>query len=71
MDNYLNKKVEIKEKIFSALSSTNMPANAPRGWNLLTGVITNIIHIAGKSFLELDNKILVSLDYIYKIEIID
>lgn len=66
MNNYLNKKVEIREKVFGGVSSTNMPMN--NKFNTLVGVITNIY---ANKFIELDNKILIAIDYIYKIEIID
>ena len=66
MNNYLNKKVEIREKVFGGVSSTNMPMN--NKFNTLVGTITNIYD---NKFIELDNKILLAIDYIYKIEIID
>ena len=66
MKNYLNKKVEIREKVFGGVSSTNMTLN--NKLNTLVGVITNIYD---NKFIELDNKILLSIDYIYKIEILD
>ena len=66
MDNYLNKKVEIREKVFGGVSSTNIPMN--NKFNTLIGIITNIYD---NKFIELDNKILIALDYIYKIEIVD
>lgn len=66
MDNYLNKKVEIREKIFGAASSTHIPMS--NKVNTLVGVITNIY---ANKFIELDNKILIAIDYIYKIEIVD
>ena len=66
MNNYLNKKVEIREKVFGGVSSTNMPMN--NKFNTLVGVITNIYD---NKFIELDNKILLAMDYIYKIEIVD
>ena len=66
MNNYLNKKVEIREKVFTGVSSTNMPMN--NIYNTLVGLITNIYD---DKFIELDNKILIAIDYIYKIEIVD
>ena len=66
MNNYLNKKVEIREKIFSGVSSTDMPLN--NKYNTIIGTLTNIYD---NKFVELDNKILISIDYIYKIEIVD
>lgn len=66
MNKYLNRKVEIREKVFGGISSTNMPMN--NKFNSFVGIITNIYD---NKFIELDNKILISLDYIYKIEIID
>lgn len=66
MNNYLNKKVEIREKIFSTTSSTNIPMN--NKFNTTIGIITNIYD---NKFIELDNKVLIALDYIYKIEIMD
>ena len=66
MNNYLNKKVEIREKVFGGVSSTNIPMN--NKFNTLVGVITNIYD---NKFIELDNKILLAIDYIYKIEIVD
>ena len=66
MDNYLNKKVEIREKMYNDLISTY-----ESGRNTQIGIITNIINSAGKIFIELDNKILINTNYIYKIEIID
>lgn len=66
MNKYLNKKVEIREKVFGGISSTNMPMN--NKFNTLVGVITNIYD---NKFIELDNKILLALDFIYKIEIVD
>lgn len=66
MKNYLNKKVEIREKVFAGVSSTNMPLN--NQFNTLVGVITNIYD---NKFIELDNKKLIAIDYIYKIEIVN
>ena len=66
MNNYLNKKVEIREKVFGTVSSTNIPMN--NKFNTIVGVITNIYD---NKFIELDNKILLALDYIYKIEIVE
>lgn len=66
MKNYLNKKVEIREKVFGGVSSTNMPLN--NGLNTIVGVITNIYD---DKFIELDNKVLLAIDYIYKVEIVD
>ena len=65
MNNYINKKVEISEKVFSSISSTS---KLNSGFNTIVGTITNIYN---NKFIELDNKLLISLDYIYKIEIID
>ena len=67
MNNYLNKKVEIREKVFGGVSSTNIPMTNNK-FNTLVGIITNIYD---NKFIELDNKILLAIDYIYKIEIID
>ena len=67
MNNYLNKKVEIREKVFGGISSTNIPMNYNK-FNTLVGIITNIYD---NKFIELDNKILLAIDYIYKIEIVD
>ena len=66
MDKFLNKKVEIREKVFGGVSSTNMPMN--NKFNTVIGTITNI---CDNRFIELDDKILIALDYIYKIEILD
>lgn len=66
MENYINRKVEIREKVFAMVSSTNIPMN--NKYNTITGTITNIYD---NKFLELDNKILIALDYIYKVEVID
>ena len=66
MNNYLNKKVEIREKIFGAASSTFFVVQ--ENMNKTVGVITNIYD---NKFIELDNKILIAIDFIYKIEIID
>lgn len=65
MNNYLSKKVAIREKLFE-YSSTNIPLN--NKYNTTIGVITNIYD---NKFIELDNKILIAIDYIYKIEILD
>ena len=67
MDNYLNKKVEIREKVFGGITSTSYGLGGSAA-NKIVGVITHIY--AGK-FIELDNKILIAIDYIYKIEIVD
>ena len=64
MKNYLNKKVEIREKVFGVSSSTYKQYN----YNALVGIITNIYD---NKFIELDNKILLALDYSYKIEIVN
>lgn len=64
MKNYLNKRVEIREKVFGGISSTRTNDKL----NTLVGIMTNIY---GNKFIELDNKILIAIDYIYKIEIID
>ena len=66
MDHYLNKKVEIREKIFGVASSTYFIVQ--ENMNKTVGVITNIYD---NKFIELDNKILIAIDFIYKIEIID
>ena len=66
MEKYINKKVVIREKVFAAVSSTNMPMN--NKFNTLIGVITDIID---NRFIELDRKKLVAIDYIYTIEIAD
>lgn len=66
MNNYLNKKVEIREKIFGVASSTYFIVQ--ENMNKTVGVITNIYD---NKFIELDNKILIAIDFIYKIEIID
>lgn len=66
MEKYINKKVVIREKVFSTVSSTNMPMN--NKFNTLIGVITDIID---NRFIELDGKKLVAIDYIYTIEIAD
>lgn len=65
MNNYLNEKVAIREKLFE-YSSTNISLN--NKYNTTIGVITNIYD---NKFIELDNKILIAIDYIYKIEILD
>ena len=65
MNNYLNKKVEIREKVFGGMSSTFLTMY--RKANVVVGTITNIYD---NKFIELDNKILISIDYIYKIEIV-
>ena len=61
---YINKKVVIREKIFETVSSTNMPMN--NKLNTLIGVITDTID---NRFIELDEKKLIAIDYIYTIEI--
>ena len=66
MDTYLNKKVEICEKIFGAASSTYFLIQ--ENINKTVGIITNIYD---NKFIELDNKILIAIDFIYKIEILD
>ncbi len=65
--NYEGKTVEIREKIFSAASSTNLPLGGD-AFNTTRGVVTNVYT---DKFIELDHKILISLDYVYKIEVID
>ena len=66
MDKYLNKKVEKKKKIFGAASSTYFLIQ--ENINKTVGIITNIYD---NKFIELDNKILIAIDFIYKIEILD
>ena len=66
MDNYINKKVQIWEKLFDEFSSVDK--RITRNYNIIIGIITNIYD---KKIVELDNKILLNLDYIYKIEIVD
>ena len=61
MNKYLNKKIEVCEKAFEASSNVKKT-------NRLVGIITNIYD---NKFIELDNKILIALDYIYKMEIVD
>ena len=51
MDHYLNKKVEIREKIFGVASSTYFIVQ--ENMNRTVGVITNIYD---NKFIELDNK---------------
>ena len=63
MNNYLNKKVAICEKRFDGNSSTRF-----NKYSTTIGVLTNIYD---NKFIELDNKILIAIDYIYKIEILD
>lgn len=65
MNNYLNKKVEVREKLFGETISS---AGKFDRFNKTIGVITNIYD---NKFIELDNKILIAIDYIYKIEILD
>ena len=65
MKEYLNKKVEIREKVFSSVSSTCIPMS--NSINTITGTITNIFD----EFIEVDNKILVAIKYIYTIELVD
>lgn len=66
MDKYLNKQVEIREKNFASISSANIPfANSI---NVTTGTMTGIVN---DRFVEIDNHILISMDYIYQIEILD
>ena len=64
-DNYLNKKVEVREKIYDGYGSS-MPGMGV--YNKTIGILTNVY---GGEYIELDNKILISIDYIYKIEIKD
>lgn len=68
MKSYINKKVKISEKVFGGMSSTNMPVTVGKSWNTSIGIITNIYD---NKFIELDNKILIAIDYIYKIEIVE
>ena len=62
MNKLLNKKVIISEKCFDGRSSSSYKLNKS------DGTITNIYD---NKFIELDNKILIAIDYIYKIQIID
>ena len=64
MKDYLNKKVVVYEKLYGVASSTDLPVKR----NRLNGILTNIYD---DRFIELDNKILIAIDYIYKIEIVD
>ena len=66
MNKYLNKKVAVYEKVYDVLSSVNKKVTW--NYNVTEGVVTGFID---NKFIELDNKMLLSLDYIYKIEIID
>ena len=74
MDNYLNKKVEIIEKSYASISSTffgmgmKFGQKGPTDFNKTVGVITKIWD---DKFIELDNKILLNLNFIYKIELVD
>ena len=63
MNDYLNKKVRIVEKRMS-----DGPSSIDRmKFCYLVGTITRILD----DFIELDNKTLVNLKYIYTIEILD
>lgn len=62
MNNYLNKRVEIREKLFSQSSTI-----INKKFNTIVGIVTNIYD---NKFIELDNKILIALEYIYTIEVI-
>ena len=66
MNKYLNKKVMIYEKLFDSVSSDDKKVTW--NYNVCVGVITDVID---NKFIELDNKYLISIDYIYKIEIQD
>ena len=72
MDNYLNKKVEITEKVYGGVSSTKYGVGLGVGpeikINKTVGVITGFWD---DKFIELDNKILLNLNFIYKIELVD
>lgn len=65
MNKYLNKKVMIYEKLFDSLSSDSK--RITWNYNVTIGVITDIID---NKFIEIDNKILFAIDYIYKIELV-
>lgn len=65
MDKYLNKKVMIYEKLFDSLSSDSKKITW--NYNVCIGIITDVID---NKFIELDNKVLISIDYIYRIEIV-
>jgi len=65
MNKYLNKKVMIYEKLFDSLSSDSKKITW--NYNVCIGIITDVID---NKFIELDNKVLISIDYIYRIEIV-
>lgn len=65
MNKYLNKKVMIYEKLFDSLSSDSK--RITWNYNVTIGIITDIID---NKFIEIDNKILFAIDYIYKIELV-
>ena len=62
MKDYLNKKVKIYEKAYHIYSTNKFNSS------IYQGVITNIID---ERFIELDNKVLISINFIYMIEIVD
>lgn len=66
MDKYLNKKVNVYEKLYNVLSSDSKKITW--NYNICTGIITDVID---NRFIELDNRILISLDHIFRIEKVD
>ena len=66
LDKYINKKVEIAEKMFSYSSTIEGKLmNGPL--NKTIGVITAV----DDKFIEVDNNMLIAIDFIYRIKIIN
>ena len=65
MNKYINKNVAVYEKLFDSLSSDSKKITW--NYNITTGVITDVID---NKFIELDNKTLIAIDYIYRIDIV-
>jgi len=65
MNKYINKKVAVYEKLFDALSSDSK--RVTWNYNITTGVITDVID---NKFIELDNKTLIAIDFIYRIDLV-
>ena len=65
INKYLNKEVEIAEKIYN--SSSTLDGVLGSGYiNKINGTITGI----DENFIELDNSILISIKFIYRITLV-
>ncbi len=65
LEKYLNKKVIISEKLYNF--SSTLDGTMTNGRNFVKGVITAI----DNDYIELDNNTLITIKFIYRIQVIE